>query len=76
MDVNAAIQMAVAQMQKTVQTVSGQLGEPRKALSQGEQVRRYREMTPTQRFQIKERVGEEEYVRYEDTMRQLIAQGL
>ncbi len=76
MDVSKAIQMAAQQGRLAAQSVSEQLGAPREVLSPAAQVSKFRSMSPTQRLVLRNRVGEEEYARYEDAMRQLSARGL
>jgi hypothetical protein len=76
LNINQAIQDVVQQSSLAVHSLSEQLGRPRKVLSSEEQIKKFRTLSSTQRLQLKLRVGEEEYARYEDAMRQLSARGL
>jgi len=73
---NQAIALAVKMMRGAVDQVTKSFPTKKEQrLSPAEQMRRYKTMTPIQRFQIQQKVGAEEYARYEETMRQLIQQG-
>jgi multidrug efflux pump subunit AcrB len=75
--VNDAVEMAVQQIKSVSQAMTGVFGgsTQQRTLSKDRQVSIYLQMSPEQRQRLQEKVGPDEYARYEQRMKQLQVEG-